>query len=371
MIKKRIITALISMALPVMSFAQGGEFVLKATVSPAHNGEFVLLVYSNGKETIKDSTVVKDGAFTIKGSVQEPTQSFLRMGKVQPANSTDFYLAKGNTIVTATDSLTYASVRGNPVAVDYDQLRAKLKPLYLQRGDDLQKYRSIPAADKKSETAKAIVARLEQNVKQQSATVNDFIDKNPDSFISLEFLEKISGATIDYSTTMPKFNKLSETLKNSERGKTFKEKILKSKSMSVGGKVIPFESTTPEGKKLALQEVLSAGKYTLIDFWASWCGPCRKENPNVVNAYTTYHSKGLNILSISLDNKAENWKDAIAKDGMPWYHASGLLGWKEPIALSYGISAIPQNILVDSKGTIVAANLRGEALLSKLSLLLN
>lgn len=90
-----------------------------------------------------------------------------------------------------------------------------------------------------------------------------------------------------------------------------------------------FESSTPDGKLLKLQEVLAAGKYTLIDFWACCCAPCRKENPNVVKAYGIYHDKGLNILSVSLDNKAESWKNATTKGGMPWYHVSGLLGWKE------------------------------------------
>ncbi len=153
-------------------------------------------------------------------------------------------------------------------------------------------------------------------------------------------------------------------------GKAFHEKIMASQSMQIGKAAKDFESMTPDGKKLTLHDVVITGKYTLIDFWASWCGPCRAENPNVVNAYKTYHDKGFNILSVSLDTKTENWKAAIAKDGMPWNHVSSLLGWKEPAAELYGVHAIPQNVLLDSKGVVVATNLRGEALLEKLKQLL-
>jgi thiol-disulfide isomerase/thioredoxin len=147
----------------------------------------------------------------------------------------------------------------------------------------------------------------------------------------------------------------------------FEKKMNGSRNMQAGTPAKNFESTTPEGTKLSLREVMDQGTYTLIDFWASWCTPCRAENPTVVKAYEQFHPKGLNIISVSLDDKAEKWKAAIQKDGMPWYHVSSLTaGFKDPIAQMYGINAIPQNALVNSKGVIVAVNLRGDALLDKL-----
>jgi len=109
------------------------------------------------------------------------------------------------------------------------------------------------------------------------------------------------------------------------------------------------------------------GKYVLVDFWASWCGPCRKENPNVVAAYSKYHPKGLEIVSISLDNNKNSWIKAIRADGLEWMHVSDLKGWKNAAAAKYGVKLIPQNFLLDKDGKIIARNLRGSALDKRLS----
>ena len=104
---------------------------------------------------------------------------------------------------------------------------------------------------------------------------------------------------------------------------------------------------------------------TIIDFWASWCGPCRAENPNVVALYNELHSKGLNIIGVSLDEDATKWKNAIAKDKLTWIHVSNLKGWKDPIALTYEVEGIPATFILDAKGNIVAKNLRGDELKAK------
>ena len=108
------------------------------------------------------------------------------------------------------------------------------------------------------------------------------------------------------------------------------------------------------------------GKVVLIDFWASWCGPCRKENPNVVNVYKKYKDQGFDILSVSLDSNKDRWMSAIEKDNMTWAHVSDLKGWKNEVAKTYGISSIPATILLDKEGKIIARNLRGPALEAKL-----
>ncbi len=114
----------------------------------------------------------------------------------------------------------------------------------------------------------------------------------------------------------------------------------------------------------------SLGKVTIIDFWASWCGPCRAENPNVVALYNELHSKGLNIIGVSLDEDATKWKAAIAKDKLTWTQVSNLKGWKDPIALTYEVEGIPATFILDAKGNIVAKNLRGDELKAKVKELL-
>ncbi|MGL2964735.1 TlpA family protein disulfide reductase [Flavobacterium sp. RSB2_4_14] len=130
-----------------------------------------------------------------------------------------------------------------------------------------------------------------------------------------------------------------------------------------------FKAPTPNGKLISLKE--SLGKVTLIDFWASWCQPCREANPEVVSLYNEFNKKGLNIISVSLDDNAENWKSAIAKDGLTWTQVSNLKEMKDPIALQYGITQIPTTFLLDSNGKIIAIDLNGESLKSKINELLS
>ena len=138
------------------------------------------------------------------------------------------------------------------------------------------------------------------------------------------------------------------------------------KKADVGAIAPDFSAPTPEGKMVSLKEAM--GKYTIIDFWASWCKPCRRENPNVVRVYKKYHDKGLNIISISLDKESQKqrWIQAIEDDKLTWTNISNLKFWREPIALQYNVRSIPATFLIDSEGKIIAKNLRGIALENKM-----
>lgn len=133
----------------------------------------------------------------------------------------------------------------------------------------------------------------------------------------------------------------------------------------IGGTAPDFAQQTPEGKDLKLSAL--RGKVVLIDFWASWCGPCRRENPNVVRVYNQYKDKGFEILGVSLDSAKDRWVQAIEQDGLTWMHVSDLKGWQNEVAQVYGVRAIPQTVLLDAEGKIIARNLRGPSLEEKLA----
>jgi peroxiredoxin len=209
------------------------------------------------------------------------------------------------------------------------------------------------------------------NSEQQTVVAQKQLDKIPAnhktarksalSGIMLGFMDKNNTAFVHFAT------KFVNEYRNDNSGiATFLDNKMKSMaSFNVGGKAPDFSQNSPEGEAISLSSL--RGKVVLIDFWASWCGPCRKENPHVKRLYSQYKDKGFDILGVSLDNTKSRWMAAIAKDGLPWHHVSDLKGWKNQVALQYGVSSIPQTVLVDKEGNIIARNLRGAALDQKLA----
>lgn len=365
-------TCILYIFLPALASAQGANITVTGKINPAHNGEKVTMIYGTSMRKITiDTTRVKDGTITFRLVNVEPQIVNITMGKKVPTDHISVFVSKNDITLSTNDSLKQAVVTGDKLSEDYSRMNAPIAKLQQQQYGYMAKLSAIPATERESEAALAITAIMQDNKLRQSEATYAAIDANPNSYIALLFLKNVTGGTVKYDVAFPHFSKLNAQLRTSAEGKLFEEKMLAVKNLRSGLIAADFESTTPDGKKLKLYDIIPTAKYTLIDFWASWCVPCRAENPNVVKAYNGYHSKGLNIISVSLDTKGENWKAAILKDGMPWLHVSGLIGFKEPAAELYGIKVIPQNVLVDSKGTIVATNLRGPELSQKLKELLN
>jgi peroxiredoxin len=164
-------------------------------------------------------------------------------------------------------------------------------------------------------------------------------------------------------------NKLSPAAKNNLIGKRTLEKIRIDKKMGIGTTAPSFTQNDTQGKPVSLKDF--RGKYVLIDFWASWCHPCRAENPAVVKVFNEYKDKNFTIIGVSLDSVKENWLEAIKKDGLTWTHVSDLKGWKNVVAEQYHVVGVPQNYLLDKEGKIIAKDLHGKALTKKLAELLD
>lgn len=206
----------------------------------------------------------------------------------------------------------------------------------------------------------------------------EVVENNEESMVAIMALsDLINAKVLTLEETERYFKGLASQVQASTVGQSVKKYIARQKSQkiaeglaSIGNKAPEFSGPTPDGDVLSLSDTL--GEYTIVDFWASWCRPCRMENPNVVRVYNEYHDKGLNIISVSLDRQGQEdrWKEAIKKDQMDWYHISNLQYWQDPIAKSYGVRSIPATFLLDKNGTIIAKDLRGPQLQAKIKELL-
>lgn len=216
------------------------------------------------------------------------------------------------------------------------------------------------------QTEAAILSNEEQVFKKE------FIEKNTNSIIAMMMLnEMISKKEVTLAEVESYLKKRDPNLKENVFYRLVKVNMESLKGANVGNMAPPFSGPDPDGNIISLQDAL--GKVTLIDFWASWCRPCRVENPNVVRVHNQYKDKGFNIISVSLDrpDQRAQWLKAIEDDKMDWYHVSNLLFWNDPIAREYGVRSIPATFIVDETGKIVAKNLRGPALGRKVGELLD
>ena len=341
-------------------FGQKSTYSIDGNLSAKDSSVVYLKSYQTAEPTL-DSTFIINGKFKFEGKLSAAAQFFLYTKKNEETNQRlSFVLENENyTINGSEDSIAQAIVVGGKEQAYYVALRTSLKPIEIQF-KELQKAYYQAADQKDTASMTAIDAKWELQGKIFDSLNNAFIKNNPTAFASLLAIDELAGGVIDPAVIGPLLESVNPKLLESPLGKNLSDKLLKAKKTAVGQPFIDFKAKDINKKDFQLSKVKS--KYILLDFWASWCGPCRAENPFVVKAYEMYHSKGLAIVSVSLDDNESDWKAAVAKDHLNWIHVSSLKGFDEPAAKLYGISAIPQNFLIDSAGTIVAKDLRGDAL---------
>ncbi|MFH6998875.1 redoxin domain-containing protein [Flavobacterium sp. FlaQc-57] len=344
-------------------------FTINGTIAGLDKGTVYLEnTDEKGDKKIADSAEIqKGGVFAFTGKVSEPLLYTIKL-KGEEYGAT-FLLDNENIKVEAKkDSIFKAKVSGatqNDIYKSYydnefKKIQAIAGPVY-KFSDSLSQNGKVKLTAEQQ-------TMMDKKWKDLQAFADDltdkFIRKNKDKTAAALV---ISDRIVSYGTpeqVKTYYAVLSPEVQKSVYGKQLKEAIDLNDKTAVGVAAPEFSQTDVNGKEVKLSDY--KGKYVLIDFWASWCGPCRKENPNVVLAYKTYHDKGFEVLGISLDDKKNLWEKAIEKDGLTWTHVSDLKGWKNDVAVLYGVKLVPTNYLIGPDGKIVAKNLREEALQTKL-----
>ncbi|RZL20542.1 MAG: AhpC/TSA family protein [Pedobacter sp.] len=340
---KKIIALFIALLVANQLQAQK-KFTVKGSFK---NYEGKVCLYS-GK---KDSVYTKNGQFVFEGTVDVPYQSYVSIPSGQRVGLTPFWIDEGETILEL-DTIPFKNSRFSGIDLKANVIKAGRAHQIM---DDFLRGNN--------EIWSSSISEAEKNQKMKSAT-DKMLFKHPNTVLSLYALSA-NMKCYEKDELEKLYATFSPSLQKTENGLAIKNKYVEVLNVVVGGKMPNFTQTNQYGKPVSLNDF--KGKYVLVDFWASWCIPCRKENPVVVKAYQNFKPRGFDILAVSFDHDKEAWLKAIANDNLSWTHVSDLGGWQNVLAKTFKVTSVPSNYLVDPNGVVIAKDLHGEELAKKLA----
>ena len=345
-------------------------YTIQGTISDIvglENGDSVFLARQEGPSQLVniDSTTVKEGTFTFKGNQGKPELfSIIYQNEGKDHAYATVILENGNINVSLTPNLSLArGTRNNDVFSAYIENSRKN---FVEIEKTIEQLEDKSISDEQRESLTQKIEGLEKNFITSSINA---MNGNMDTFSGITILKNIYYY-LKYEELETLVNQIPESMDEDPFVQSIKEQVGALKKTAEGKQFVDLALQDPKGKDIKLSDYCGKGKVVLIDFWASWCGPCRREMPNVVEAYKKYKNKGFEIVGISLDNNGEAWKKAIEDLHITWPQMSDLKGWESEAAKEYAINSIPHTILVDKDGTILARGLSSEELMKRLSTLL-
>lgn len=357
------------------AFAQGNsKFTIKGNYRTGNSSGKAYLAYTMNGKSIIDSVELKDGFFKFAGKTStSPVPATLTfdtkgVGRTESLEQITVYLEPG-TINVKTNGATVigSQVTGTPYNNDYNDLNNLVDAGISHMTDEDRRFMEGKVSPQSTQDYETKVAQFRKRFSDiTSDAYVKFIKSHPTSMLSLELFPKVAYEQ-RYEVVKPLFDGLSSKIKNSAEGKKLAGNLEKMRVLAIGQPAPDIELADTAGKLVKLSSF--RGKYVLLDFWASWCGPCRAENPNLVKVYNKFKDKNFTIISISLDkfDSKALWLAAIKNDGLSWLQLSDLKFWDSAAAKLYGVQAIPQNFLIDPNGIIVGKTLVGNSLDAKMS----
>ncbi|MFY9150679.1 MAG: TlpA disulfide reductase family protein [Prolixibacteraceae bacterium] len=360
----RKVLAILGIALAIVSCQSAkNEYSINGSISGVETGKVYLQKLVDGQPQSIDTADVVDGKFVFKGKMEIPDIRILRLNEQD--YFAQFFLDNTKINVQAKkDSLRNTKITGSPTQ---DIFQIYIDEMEKLNKDVMALQQKFQSAQSTGNTNEAEKARIEYQAMMDNNKVytKNFVKENSASVVSayialIQLANQVEGDELDSIAS-----KFAPEIAASEYVIKIKEIVAEQKKTAIGVVAPDFTMNDPEGKPVQLSSL--RGKVVMIDFWASWCGPCRQENPNVVKLYDQYHSKGFEILGVSLDRSKDDWINAIKDDNLKWIHVSDLQYWQNATARLYGVNAIPQTYLLDQDGKIIAKGLRSEELAKKLA----